>query len=47
MVGGVWDNHWIYWCGDFLGAAAAGWTQQLFFSHDPVHSSSNIVAGQK
>jgi aquaporin related protein len=38
MVAGNWQNHWVYWFGDFLGAAAAGFTQS-FFSHRPVQNS--------
>jgi len=30
LVSGVWSNQWVYWIGDFLGAAAAGHTQLLF-----------------
>jgi len=30
LVSGVWQDQWVYWIGDFLGAAAAGHTQ-LFF----------------
>jgi len=30
LVSGQWSGQWIYWIGDFLGAAAAGHTQ-LFF----------------
>ena len=25
-----WNNHWIYWLGDFVGAGLAGWTQSCF-----------------
>ncbi|KNE72784.1 hypothetical protein AMAG_17112 [Allomyces macrogynus ATCC 38327] len=38
MVGGYWNNHWVYWLGDFCGAAVAGFTQS-FFAHRPVQSS--------
>ncbi|ORZ32609.1 aquaporin-like protein [Catenaria anguillulae PL171] len=39
LVGGYWRNHWVYWFGDFLGAAAAGFTQS-FFAHRPVQGSA-------
>jgi len=30
MCSGIWDGQWLYWIGDFLGAAAGGWFQILF-----------------
>ncbi|KAI9148621.1 hypothetical protein H9P43_010102 [Blastocladiella emersonii ATCC 22665] len=39
LVGNYWNNHWVYWLGDFLGAAAAGYTQS-FFAHRPVQKSA-------
>ncbi|KAJ3389054.1 hypothetical protein HDU92_001183 [Lobulomyces angularis] len=39
IVADSWDNHWIYWIGDFAGAALAGWTQS-FFAHKPTHKSA-------
>jgi len=30
MCSGVWTDQWVYWLGDFLGAAAGGWMQILF-----------------
>ncbi|KAJ3123868.1 hypothetical protein HK100_011455 [Physocladia obscura] len=30
VLTGNFHNHWIYWIGDFIGAALAGWTQHLF-----------------
>jgi len=30
MCSGIWDGQWVYWLGDFMGAAAAAWTQLLF-----------------
>ncbi len=41
LVTGHFDNHWVYWIGDFMGAALAGWTQHLF-SHEAVQTSSNV-----
>eukprot|EP00695_Tsukubamonas_globosa_P001736 TRINITY_DN2805_c0_g1_i1.p1 TRINITY_DN2805_c0_g1~~TRINITY_DN2805_c0_g1_i1.p1 ORF type:complete len:299 (-),score=146.76 TRINITY_DN2805_c0_g1_i1:45-941(-) len=32
LVSNTWEGHWIFWIGDFGGAAAAGLTQ-AFFSH--------------
>ncbi|KAI9140194.1 aquaporin-like protein [Paraphysoderma sedebokerense] len=42
LVANKWNNHWIYWFGDFLGAAAAGFCQS-FFAHKPVQKSGNNV----
>jgi len=30
LVSGIWTGQWVYWVGDFLGAAAAGHAQLLF-----------------
>jgi len=30
MCSGIWTGQWVYWIGDFLGAAAGGWFQLLF-----------------
>jgi aquaporin related protein len=30
LVSGVWTGQWVYWLGDFMGAAAAGHAQLLF-----------------
>lgn len=30
VVGGVWDQHWLYWTAHFLGAAMASYVQKLF-----------------
>jgi len=30
LVSGIWTGQWVYWIGDFLGAAAAGHSQLLF-----------------
>jgi len=30
MCSGIWTDQWVYWLGDFLGAAAGGWMQILF-----------------
>jgi len=30
MCSGIWNGQWVYWLGDFLGAAAGGWMQILF-----------------
>jgi len=30
MCSGIWTGQWVFWIGDFLGAAAGGWTQILF-----------------
>jgi len=30
MCSGIWSGQWVYWIGDFLGAAAGGWSQILF-----------------
>jgi len=30
LVSGIWVDQWIYWIGDFMGAAAAGHAQLLF-----------------
>jgi len=30
MCSGIWNGQWVYWIGDFLGAAAGGWSQILF-----------------
>jgi len=30
LVSGIWTGQWVYWIGDFLGAAAAGHAQLLF-----------------
>ncbi|KAJ1503914.1 hypothetical protein HMI54_014231 [Coelomomyces lativittatus] len=38
LVGNYWSNHWVYWIGDFLGAATAAFTQS-FFAHRPVQNS--------
>jgi len=32
IVAGVWKNHWVYWVGPILGAAAAAWLSP-FLSH--------------
>jgi len=45
IVSGNWDNHWVYWFGDFCGAALAGFTQRMF-SHGAVQNS-NAVAARK
>jgi glycerol uptake facilitator-like aquaporin len=39
LITGVWDNHWVYWVGDLVGAALAGWTQS-FFAHKAVQHSA-------
>ncbi|KAI9220688.1 aquaporin-like protein [Blastocladiella britannica] len=39
IVGGYWTNHWVYWVGDFMGAACAGFAQS-FFAHKPVQASA-------
>ncbi|KAJ3122367.1 hypothetical protein HK098_002920 [Nowakowskiella sp. JEL0407] len=39
ILTGHWDNHWLYWVADFLGAALAGWTQSLF-AHKAVQHSA-------
>jgi glycerol uptake facilitator-like aquaporin len=30
LVGNVWNDHWMYWIADFLGAGMAGYTQKFF-----------------
>ncbi|KAJ3066423.1 hypothetical protein HDU98_010299 [Podochytrium sp. JEL0797] len=49
VLTGNFHNNWIYWVGDFLGAALAGWTQHLF-AHEAVQNShavgTNKGAGQ-
>lgn len=32
LVGGKWTHHWVYWVGDLLGAAVAGYAQSFFES---------------
>ncbi|KAJ1564515.1 hypothetical protein HK096_007600 [Nowakowskiella sp. JEL0078] len=39
ILTGHWNNHWLYWSADFLGAALAGWTQSLF-AHKAVQHSA-------
>ncbi|KAI9204424.1 aquaporin-like protein [Polychytrium aggregatum] len=41
LLTGSWNNHWIYWVGDFLGAALAGFAQRQF-AHEAVQSSHAI-----
>ncbi|KAL7751358.1 hypothetical protein RI367_003218 [Sorochytrium milnesiophthora] len=38
LIGNNWSNNWVYWFGDLLGAAAAGFAQS-FFAHKPVQHS--------
>ncbi|KAJ3209380.1 hypothetical protein HDU82_000882 [Entophlyctis luteolus] len=42
VLTGNFHNNWIYWVGDFLGAALAGWTQHLF-SHEMMLADSEQV----
>ncbi|KAJ3412180.1 hypothetical protein HDV05_001155 [Chytridiales sp. JEL 0842] len=48
LITGHWNNHWVYWLGDCIGAGLAGWAQH-FFAHEAVqHSaSSGTKAGTK
>lgn len=41
VLTGNFHNNWIYWVGDFLGAALAGWTQHLF-AHEAVQNSHAV-----
>ncbi|KAI9340812.1 aquaporin-like protein [Obelidium mucronatum] len=41
VLTGNFKNNWIYWVGDFLGAALAGWTQHLF-AHEAVQNSHAV-----
>ncbi|KAJ3083666.1 aquaporin-like protein [Rhizoclosmatium globosum] len=41
VLTGNFRNNWIYWVGDFLGAALAGWTQHLF-AHEAVQNSHSV-----
>ncbi|KAJ3103178.1 hypothetical protein HDU97_010311 [Phlyctochytrium planicorne] len=38
IITGQFQHHWIYWFGDFIGAALAAWTQS-FFAHEAVQNS--------
>ncbi|KAJ3035540.1 hypothetical protein HDV00_003694 [Rhizophlyctis rosea] len=38
IISGKWDNNWIYWIGDFIGAGLAGWAQH-FFAHEAQQTS--------
>lgn len=31
LVGGVWDNHWIFWVGPLVGGALAAWVYENVF----------------
>ncbi|KAI8919433.1 aquaporin-like protein [Powellomyces hirtus] len=42
LLSGNWSHHWIYWIGDFIGAALAGWAQHLF-----AHEATQTSASQK
>ncbi|KAI8846589.1 aquaporin-like protein [Chytridium lagenaria] len=45
LITGQFRHHWIYWFGDFIGAALAGWTQS-FFAHEAVQHSHSIATKQ-
>jgi len=34
VVGGMWDNHWLYWCGPICGGVIAGLLYELLFAVD-------------
>lgn len=42
LIGWNWNHHWLYWVGDFMGAALAGFTQ-MFFSHRAVQISYDNI----
>ena len=46
LINGNFENHWIYWIGDFIGAALAGFTQSCF-AHKAVQSSANASKTNK
>ncbi|KAJ3233709.1 hypothetical protein HDU81_002031 [Chytriomyces hyalinus] len=41
VLTGNFSNNWVYWVGDLLGAALAGWTQSLF-AHEAVQNSHAV-----
>ncbi|KAI8622767.1 aquaporin-like protein [Chytriomyces sp. MP71] len=41
VLTGNFSNNWVYWVGDFMGAALAGWTQHLF-AHEAVQNSHAV-----
>ncbi|KAI9105523.1 aquaporin-like protein [Phlyctochytrium arcticum] len=41
LFSGHWDHHWVYWGGDFLGAALAGWAQHFFAHEAQQHSGAS------
>lgn len=40
LLSGQWDNHWIYWVGDLLGAGLAGYTQLFFGARNQMWCAS-------
>ncbi|KAM1343417.1 hypothetical protein PS2_007551 [Malus domestica] len=40
VVSWIWDNHWVYWLGPFIGATIAAVVYELIFI-GPVPSSSS------
>lgn len=42
LISGDWSDHWLYWLGDFTGAALAGLLQS-FFAHRPTQKSHENV----
>ncbi|KND00014.1 uncharacterized protein SPPG_04360 [Spizellomyces punctatus DAOM BR117] len=46
LLSGHWNNHWVYWLGDFIGAALAGWAQH-FFAHEAVQHSGASAKTKK
>jgi hypothetical protein len=41
ISGKGWSHQWVYWIGDFTGAALAGFVQS-FFAHEAQQSSSHL-----
>ncbi|KAJ3187737.1 hypothetical protein HDU85_006130 [Gaertneriomyces sp. JEL0708] len=46
LLANKWNHHWLYWSGDFIGAALAGWAQH-FFAHEAVQQSGTSAKTKK
>jgi len=38
VVSGIWSDHWVFWCGPFLGATSAAICYTYLFQHELFHA---------